>query len=65
MTAVEDGFLVDTIVSAASGLGRATAMRLADEGAAVACLDVALDACQATAASITTSCASRHRSTGT
>ena len=40
------------VTGAGSGLGRATATRLAAEGAAVACLDVVLDAVEATAASI-------------
>ncbi len=40
------------VTGAGSGLGRATAMRLAAEGAAVACLDVALDATEKTAADI-------------
>lgn len=41
------------ITGAGSGLGRATAMRLATEGAAVACLDVAREAADQTAADIT------------
>jgi NAD(P)-dependent dehydrogenase (short-subunit alcohol dehydrogenase family) len=40
------------VTGAGSGLGRATARRLATEGAAVACLDVAADAAEATAAAI-------------
>jgi NAD(P)-dependent dehydrogenase (short-subunit alcohol dehydrogenase family) len=40
------------ITGAGSGLGRATALRLATEGAAVACLDVAADSAEATAAAI-------------
>ncbi len=40
------------VTGAGSGLGRATATRLAEEGARVACLDVVLDAVQATAAAI-------------
>ncbi len=43
------------ITGAGSGLGRATAVRLAAEGAAVACLDVALDSAQQTAAEISDS----------
>ena len=42
------------ITGAGSGLGHATAIRLTSEGAAVACLDVVLDAAQRTAAEITT-----------
>ena len=41
------------ITGAGSGLGRATALRLATEGAAVACLDVAREAAEKTAAEIT------------
>ncbi len=41
------------VTGAGSGLGRATAIRLAQEGAAVACLDLALDAAEQTAAAIT------------
>lgn len=40
------------VTGAGSGLGRATALRLATEGAAVACLDVAADSAEATAAAI-------------
>jgi NAD(P)-dependent dehydrogenase (short-subunit alcohol dehydrogenase family) len=40
------------VTGAGSGLGRATAVRLATEGAAVACLDIAFDAAQQTAAEI-------------
>ncbi|HVN84189.1 MAG TPA: SDR family NAD(P)-dependent oxidoreductase [Candidatus Binatia bacterium] len=40
------------VTGAGSGLGRATAIRLAHEGAAVACLDVALDAAKQTIATI-------------
>jgi meso-butanediol dehydrogenase / (S,S)-butanediol dehydrogenase / diacetyl reductase len=40
------------VTGAGSGLGRATAVRLADEGAAVACLDIADNAVQQTAAAI-------------
>jgi NAD(P)-dependent dehydrogenase (short-subunit alcohol dehydrogenase family) len=40
------------ITGAGSGLGRATAMRLATEGAAVACFDVAGEAAEKTAAEI-------------
>jgi len=40
------------VTGAGSGLGRATARRLAAEGAAVACVDVVLDAVEATAAGI-------------
>jgi len=40
------------VTGAGSGLGRATAVRLAEEGAAVACLDLALDAARQTAAAI-------------
>jgi NAD(P)-dependent dehydrogenase (short-subunit alcohol dehydrogenase family) len=41
------------VTGAGSGLGRATAIRLAQEGAAVACLDLVLDATAQTAAAIT------------
>jgi NAD(P)-dependent dehydrogenase (short-subunit alcohol dehydrogenase family) len=40
------------VTGAGSGLGRATARRLGEEGAAVACLDIALDAATRTAAEI-------------
>jgi len=40
------------VTGAASGLGRATALRLGSEGAAVACLDVARDGAEETAAEI-------------
>jgi NAD(P)-dependent dehydrogenase (short-subunit alcohol dehydrogenase family) len=40
------------VTGAGSGLGRATAYRLAEEGATVACLDVALEPAEATAARI-------------
>jgi NAD(P)-dependent dehydrogenase (short-subunit alcohol dehydrogenase family) len=40
------------VTGAGSGLGRATALRLAAEGGAVACLDVVLDAVEKTAAEI-------------
>lgn len=40
------------VTGAGSGLGRATAVRLAAEGAAVGCMDVALDAVETTAAAI-------------
>jgi NAD(P)-dependent dehydrogenase (short-subunit alcohol dehydrogenase family) len=43
---------VAVVTGAGSGLGRATAHRLADEGAAVATLDVAADAAEKTAAEI-------------
>ena len=43
---------VAVVTGAGSGLGRATAHRLADEGAAVAALDVAADAAEKTAAEI-------------
>lgn len=42
------------VTGAGSGLGRATSLRLAAEGAAVACLDLALDAVEKTAADIGT-----------
>jgi NAD(P)-dependent dehydrogenase (short-subunit alcohol dehydrogenase family) len=40
------------VTGAGSGLGRATALRLASEGAAVACLDVVADAAEKTAGEI-------------
>jgi NAD(P)-dependent dehydrogenase (short-subunit alcohol dehydrogenase family) len=40
------------VTGAGSGIGRATALRLGSEGAAVACLDIAEDAAQKTAAAI-------------
>lgn len=40
------------VTGAGSGLGQATAARLAQEGAATACLDLAADAAEATAAAI-------------
>ena len=40
------------VTGAGSGLGRATAVRLANEGAALACLDMILEAAQETAAGI-------------
>src|SRR5689334_12533181 len=40
------------VTGAGSGLGRATAQRLAAEGAAVACMDVALAGAETTAASV-------------
>jgi len=43
---------VAVVTGAGSGLGRATAQRFADEGAAVAALDVAVDAAEKTAAEI-------------
>ncbi len=42
------------VTGAASGIGRATAVRLASEGAQVACLDVAADAVQETAQALVT-----------
>jgi len=41
------------VTGAASGIGQATAIRLASEGATVACVDIAKDAAAKTAASIT------------
>ena len=43
---------VALVTGSGSGIGRATARRLAAEGAAVACLDVATDAIEAVAAEI-------------
>ncbi|HET6917010.1 MAG TPA: SDR family NAD(P)-dependent oxidoreductase [Acidimicrobiales bacterium] len=43
---------VAVVTGAASGIGRATAIRLGSEGAAVACLDLASEAATATAARI-------------
>jgi NAD(P)-dependent dehydrogenase (short-subunit alcohol dehydrogenase family) len=43
---------VGVVTGAGSGLGRATAKRLGSEGAAVACLDIALAAAEETAAAI-------------
>ena len=43
---------VAVVTGAGSGLGRATAMQLAAEGAAVACLDIVTDAVEKTAAEI-------------
>jgi NAD(P)-dependent dehydrogenase (short-subunit alcohol dehydrogenase family) len=48
---------VALVTGAASGIGRATARRLAAEGAAVACLDVAMEAIEAVAAEISTEAA--------
>ena len=45
---------VAVVTGSGSGIGRATARRLAAEGAAVACLDVATDAIEAVAAEINT-----------
>jgi NAD(P)-dependent dehydrogenase (short-subunit alcohol dehydrogenase family) len=45
---------VAIVTGAGSGLGRATAMRLASEGAAAACLDMAREAAEQTAADIRT-----------
>lgn len=44
---------VAVVTGAGSGIGRATAIRLGQEGAAVGCLDIAEDAAQDTAAVIT------------
>ena len=41
---------VAIVTGAGSGLGRATALRIASEGGAVACLDIAGDAAEKTAA---------------
>ena len=43
---------VAVVTGAGSGLGRATAERLAAEGGAVACLDLVIDAAEQTAATI-------------
>ena len=43
---------VAVVTGAGSGLGHATALRLASEGAAVGCLDIAGDAAEKTAAEI-------------
>src|SRR5689334_16014529 len=43
---------VAIVTGAGSGLGRATAMQLAAEGASVACLDIVADAVEKTAAEI-------------
>ena len=43
---------VAVVTGAGSGIGRATARRLAAEGAAVACLDLVVDAIEAVAAEI-------------
>ncbi len=48
---------VALVTGAGSGIGRATARRLAAEGAAVACLDVVLDAVDSVAAEINTEAA--------
>jgi NAD(P)-dependent dehydrogenase (short-subunit alcohol dehydrogenase family) len=48
---------VAVVTGAGSGIGRATARRLAAEGAAVACLDVAVDAVEAVAGEINTEAA--------
>ena len=45
---------VAVVTGSGSGIGRATARRLAAEGAAVACLDVVTDAIEAVAAEINT-----------
>src|SRR5258706_84380 len=44
---------VAVVTGAGSGLGRATAQRFVADGAAVACLDIAADAVDETAAAIT------------
>jgi len=46
------GGKVAIVTGAGSGIGRATAVRLGTEGAAVGCLDIAFDAAQATADTI-------------
>ena len=48
---------VAVVTGSGSGIGRATARRLAAEGAAVACLDVVTDAIEAVAAEINTEAA--------